>query len=270
MARNHLQTFADDRSQLNNVENAVVIASSLLKQQNVFSSLQSIFAVVKSYIKSAYRLYLVMNPEWKFGQCMVKLVYTRYPGFMRLFRAQNISLLSRRLYFILTKYMSNIINGNVFAWYGSQTDQMRVGSKVAAITTENNIVSSAVYNQKIQQKQPSNFYDIHSPYYELYKQRFGRQASHSPNIQHKQQQPNGHKMPGSVQMSNEMFDSDARIDLSNHKLEREAEELFNIDKMFWKSLGIEENSIKRYSLAYCGKEYATDALKRFVKNVLLS
>lgn len=53
--------------------------------------------------------------------------------------------------------------------------------------------------------------------------------------------------------SNDHVDPEARIDLTNKLVEREAEELFNIDTMFWRSLGFEESSFKRYSLAYCTK-----------------
>lgn len=195
--------------------------------------------------------------------------------------------------------MHNILNGNVFSWYSSAADSARVGSKVAAITTED-----VLSEQKA--VQPLNFYEIYpssqlvSNYpdylrsFEMVpmskgnaRQRFGRQIKSDSrehiNFKQKRQSNMQPMNSGPKQVTNQMpkqvpnqvydyddMDSEARIDLSNKSLEREADELFNIDSMFWKILGVEENSIKKYSLAFCGKEYATDAFKRFIRNVLLS
>lgn len=241
-----------------------------LKQQN---ALQSIFETTKSYIKSAYKTYLFLNPEVKMAQCLVKVFYVRYPGLMRFLRTQNLSKLVRRLYFILTKYMNNILNGNVFSWYESEAVKTRVGSKIAAITTYEYVPPQR------KTLQPTTLYNL-SPHYiaTLSKthalRRSVRQATntHLPKNSNRIQ-PQMRSTPKQISheiKENKDMDSEARIDLTNQSLQIEADQLFNIDSMFWKSLGIEENSIKRYSMAYCAKEYATDAVKRFVRNVLLS
>lgn len=284
-----------EKNQVKEIENVVGIARNLYRQMN----LPPLFETVKSYAKYAYKTYMLLNPEVKAGQCLVKLVYTRYPGFMRLFRMQNLSRLVRRLYFVLTKYMNNILNGDVFSWYDSAADSARVGSKVAAMTAEDVL-------SKRKAVQPLNFYEIY-PSSQLFsnyqdylrsfemgpmskantRPRFARQIKSNQrepkNFKQKRQNNMQPMNSGPKQATNQIpkqvpnqindyddMDSEARIDLSNKSLEREADELFNIDSMFWKILGVGENSIKKYSLAFCGKEYATDAFKRFIRNVLLS
>lgn len=245
------------------------------------------FDTAKSFFKSAYRTYLFLNPEVKLAECLVKVAYTRYPTIMRMFRIQNLSKLSRQLYFILTKYMKSILNGNMFSWEeDSGVDKARIGSKIAAITTEDR------YSQQRPQ-QTLNVYQMHPvyryPYYPpsiemaaLSKkraiQRYKRQET-ATQLQSNVQKPNKNQHKTAMytvptQSTNEIgdynMDSEARIDLSNRVIQREAEQLFDIDAMFWKSLGIEENSINRYSVAHCAKEYVSEAFKRFIKDVILS
>lgn len=273
-----------EKDQLKPIESTEVIAKTYQKQ---LANVRPMFDTAKSYFKSAYRTYLFLNPEVKLAECLVKVAYTRYPTIMRMFRIQNLSKLSRQLYFILTKYMKSILNGNMFSWEeDSGVDKARIGSKIAAITTEDR------YSQQRPQ-QTLNVYQMHPvyryPYYPpsiemaaLTKkraiQRYKRQET-ATQLQSNVQKPNKNQHKTAMytfptQSTNEIgdynMDSEARIDLSNRVIQREAEQLFDIDAMFWKSLGIEENSINRYSVAHCAKEYVSEAFKRFIKDVILS
>lgn len=232
------------------------------------------FETIRSYFKLAYKSYLLLNPEVKFGQCIVKYLYTEYPVVMRFFRTQNITNFFRRMYIVMGKFMNNIINGKLFNWSETEFDMKRIGLKVAMTSYENS-------KPKFSSPQPnSNFYQTYYVNYNNYtvpnqlyvrSRRFSRQTQ-SPNANTGKDA--GKKVGSSKNKENAMhyedIDSEARIDLTNRDVEREAENLFNIDAMFWKSLGIEENSFKRYSLAYCTKEYLTESFKRFMKNVILS
>lgn len=272
-----------EKDQLKSIESTEVIANTFQKQ---FPNVRPMFDTAKSYFKSAYRTYLFLHPEVKLAECLVKVAYTRYPTIMRMFRIQNLSKLSRQLYFILTKYMKSFLNGNMFSWEDTGVDKARIGSKIAAMTTENR------FSQQRPQ-QALNVYQIHPvyryPYYPsliempaLSKkrsiQRYKRQET-ATYMQSNVQKPNKNQHNTAMytlptQSTNEIgdynMDSEARIDLSNRVIQREAEQLFDIDAMFWKSLGIEENSINRYSVAHCAKEYVSEAFKRFIKDVILS
>lgn len=225
------------------------------------------FETIRSYFKLAYKSYLLLNPEVKFGQCIVKYLYTEYPAVMRFFRTQNISNFFRRMYIVMGKFMNNIINGKIFNWSETEFDMKRIGVKVALTSYENprNINQAYGYPQLIvnykNNTEPNQLY--------MYGRRFVRQAQPIyPNAGRDAVKNTGPSKENA--MHYEDIDSEARIDLTNRDVEREAENLFNIDAMFWRSLGIEENSFKRYSLAYCTKEYLTESFKRFMKNVILS
>lgn len=236
------------------------------------SNLQPFFETIRNYIKTGYRTYLLLNPEVKMGQCVVKYFYTQYPNVLKFFRVQNLTKFIRRLYSVVTKYANDIMSGNLF----SDTDRKRVESKVASITheKENQQFYYVPYYQ-FQPDQSNNNYQSYllrsKRYYNLRK-RFVRQA---PNYEFRQSVKKSKVdqsfLPPLIDnVPDYDVDSDATIDLSDRTLEREADQLFNVDSMFWKSLGIEENSLKKYSLSYCAKDYVTDVFKRFIKNVILS
>lgn len=272
---------------------------SVAKQEINIPSIQSYLGPIRSYIKSAYKTYLLLNAEVKLGQCVVKHLYTQYPSLMRFFRIENLTKLIRRAYYIVVKFITNMLSRDIFASFGSEADRKRVESKVALIMRD-------------EQPQRGNTPQQHSAYYDSPKlvpnynfnykylnyfdpvgykqirihQRFKRQASRfeldesydsqvsTPNVEEKHMQSakatyimNSEQFNDNVN-DNEGMDFEAQIDLTNKTLEREADELFNIDSMFWKSLGIDESSIKKYSPVYCGKNYFTDVFKRFVKNVI--
>lgn len=65
------------------------------------------------------------------------------------------------------------------------------------------------------------------------------------------------------------MDPDANINLTNKTAIEEADNLFNYESIILESFGIERNSISKYSLLWCVKEYTKDALRRFTETVLL-
>lgn len=278
------------------------VGQSLVKQQAgaspptgmSFPNLQQYFEPIRSYIKTAYRTYLLLNPEIKMGQCLYKYLYMNFP-IMRFFRMSNLQFIARRAYVMMTKFFNNLLSGNIFAPPEPQTDIDRVGFKVASITKERpkpktpqlNTINSGLYSLPQSRKNyyylPSNVaYQPMTVTPNLVYQRVKRQTAQLPSNQQytpeeqsvKSQQAQPKKEHPTEFTDNvqdfENMDADAKIDLSNPSLLYEADQLFNLDSMFWKSMGVEDNSIKKYSLAYCGREYTSDILKRFVKNVILS
>lgn len=218
-------------------------------------TLQPVFETIRLYIKTGYKSYLLLNPEIKMAQCMVKHVYIQYPRMMALFRNENLFKLARRLYFTVVKFINHI-----FKWSDYEADVQQV----AMMTTE---------------EYPRHFF-LHHIYTKGIHQRIVRQTTkYEYNRNRLTQNPRAEYTQENKLMMNTDFmhltnqedmDPDARIDLNDKTLEREADELFNISK-FWKWFGIDpQHSLKKYSLPYCGKEYITDVFRRFVRNVLLS
>lgn len=250
----------------------------IAKQLNVvLPSLPPFFERVRSFFKMAYKTYLLMNAEVKFGQCIVKYFYTQYPSVMKFFRMQNFSNFARRVYILTGKIMQNIVNAaNIFSWPETEFDRQRIGMKVAMTASGKRVPMERlqpplIYNYSKIVLDYSDYLNSHGG-----NTRYARQTNppSSSNIIILPESDRGKGIeqikPKENIQSYADIDSEARIDLTNRDLEREAENLFNIDSMFWRSLGIEENSFKRYSLAYCTKEYVTESFKRFMKNVILS
>lgn len=229
------------------------------------------FNAIRNYFKTIYRSYLLLNPEVNFGQCIAKYLYIEYPLVMRIFQRQNITIFLRRLYVVAGKFINNIINRYIFDWSDTEFDRQRIGLKVALITNDNRLPSENLPQSNIYQNYYRNYA---TPYQQIVptigythaRSRFVRQVVNPKSNQTKyveDMKPTENTKPHEL-------DPDATIDLRNRDIEREAENLFNIDVMFWRSLGIQENSFKRYSLAYCTKEYLTESFRRFMKNVILS
>lgn len=199
---------------------------------------------------------MLLNPEVKMGQCIVKYFYTQYPNVVKFFQIQNLTKFIRRLYYIVTKYADDIMNGNLF----SESDRRRVESKVASMTREKErkqfyyIPSSQFQPHLLQSKR----------YYSIRKRSVRQARVTKSKVDKSSLQPFVDNVPDYD------VEFDASIDLRDKTLEKEAEQLFNIDSMFWKSLGIDGNSLKKYSLSFCAKDYITDVFKRFIKNVIMS
>lgn len=66
------------------------------------------------------------------------------------------------------------------------------------------------------------------------------------------------------------MDPDARIDLTRKPVIEESNRAFTIESMVLRSLGIDPNSVKKWSPTYCTKEYVKDLITRFTKTILLA
>lgn len=279
---------ATNKSTHNNIENIVAKNQTeldynfLYKQSSASPTLQSFFETTRSYIRSAYRTYLVLNPEITFVQCLVKQLYITNPDLVHFFQFKNLSKFMRSMYVVFVKFMNNIINADLFTWSDTMVeDRKRIEYKIAKMTAE----KYAPRQKTLKSHNVPVIISIIDPFdpNTNSRRRYQRQAIMSGmNVgypPHERNHDNHHdhrmehidpKQDINNAYVNEEMDPDAEIDLSNKAIEREADKLFNIDAMFWKSFGIEENSLKKYSLAYCTKEYATDLFRRFVRNVLLN
>lgn len=258
----------------------------LSKQQMSFPNFQPYLEPVRSYIKTAYKTYLLLSPEMRFGQCLYKYLYMKYP-ILRYFRVENLRLVVRRAYRSVVRFLNSILSGSIFGSPETEADKERVGLKVAMMTKERqakkqNFPQSNLANYGIYTLPQSTVNYNYLPANYVY-QRVRRQspqfhtnqpqqiqnAADKKHIQQLQKQANHPSQFIDNNQDFEDMDSDAKIDLTNPNLEYEADQLFNLDSLFWKSLGIEDNSIKKYSLAYCAREYSTSVFQRFLKNVLL-
>lgn len=301
---------------------------SLIKQQSQpapmsFPNLQPYLDPVRSYIKTAYRTYLLLTPEIKMVQCLYKHLYVEYPRLMGFFRIQTLRLLIRRAYRLVVHFFRSILDGSIFPSIETAADKERVAQKVAMITKEKpkksvkpttsqlNWTNYGAYGlpqstpnyNYAYYRQPSAAYQQRSAPNFVY-QRVKRQTAQFPRqtINTNSQIPMNYQLVYTPQSTyTEMkqplqspqparppkqsihpsqfvdnpqdfddMDPDAKIDLSNPNIQYEADQLFNMDSMLWRSIGVEDKTIRKYSLAYCGKEYVTDIMRRFVKNVILS
>lgn len=309
------------------------IGQSLIKQQPAaaaaqmsFPNLQPYLDPVRSYIKTAYRTYLLLMPEIKMSQCLYKHLYVEYPRLMGFFRIQTLQMLIRRAYRLVVHFLRSVFDGTIFPSIETEADKERVALKVAMITKEKpkkpvgpttsqvnlanygayglpqstpnynyayypqpsvtyqqssapNFVYQRVKRQTAQYprqivntypKYPMNYQQVYTPqnsYVEM------KQAALPPQPPQPVQPPKQSIHPSEFVDNPQDFDDmdpDAKIDLSNPNIQYEADQLFNMDSMLWKSMGVEDKTIRKYSLAYCGKEYVTDIMRRFVKNVILS
>lgn len=285
------------------------------KQIAGFPDLPPFIETLRAYFKMAYKSYILFQPEIKFGQCLTKYFYMRFPAAMRFFQLQNLSKYIRRMYSVSGRMMNNVVTRTIFTWFDdTELDRERIAIKMATITDgPMTPIQSAVkpileFYETIQSqtrpiypnllqlpiiagsmqlrrrrrfqrqvKYPNeNYYNnsigldrnIMGNFQIQYKNNMRRVQRQSANTMQNIQPNDGSgakKSSGPVGM-----DPDATIDLTNKGIEREAEELFNIDTMFWRSLGFEDSSFKRYSLAYCTRAYVTDSFSRFMKNIILS
>lgn len=197
---------------------------------------------------------MLLNPEIKMVECLVKHVYIQYPSVAAFFRSDNLSKITRRVYFLMVRFINQLLK----FWSGPDEGSSRVGLKVAKMTNEDYVHNLMSQKYAIPQQI--------QPYH-----RFIRQSTNYENIPTKMHKKEKKSMGNAEFTNHEVMDPDARIDLNDKAIEREADELFNIDKMFWKSFGFDsQQTLKKYSLPHCGKEYITDVFSRFIKNIILN
>lgn len=256
------------------------------KQIAGFPELPPFIETLRKYFKMAYKSYLMFQPEVKFGQCITKYFYMRFPAAMRFFQMQNLSKYIRRMYSVSGIMTNNIITRTIFTWFDdTELDRERIAIKMATITNgpmtpfqrsvkpilefyENITQSTQIYPNLLQLPVIAGPILV-----QRRRRRFQRDMKYPENFQiHYKNNMKSEQNSNRVKKSSDSVDTerDGTIDLTNKSVEREAEELFNIDTMFWKSLGFEEDSFKKYSLAYCTRAYVTDSFSRFMKNIVLA
>lgn len=154
-----------------------------------------------------------------------------------------------------------------------QNDGLRIGSKVAALTQEDATPQSPTFNQfpYPYPYQPNSAYQNPNFYYYYYPNQPNsvmrrRRESNGSQKQSHSMEPLSDTNP---MEEDESIDADASIDLSNTAAEEEAEKMFNVEAMLMKTLGIEDDTIKKFTPMYCAKEYTMDVLDRFTDDVLL-
>lgn len=257
---------------------------------------------LRRYFKMAYKSFILFQPEIKFGQCLIKYFYMRFPSTMRLFQLPNLTKYIRRMYSVSGRMTNNIVTRTIFSFFDdTELDRERIAIKMATMTDapltpfQKTAKPILEFYEIIQSPSAQFFPDL--PQLPVFsepiqltrrRRRFQRQANY-PNernasnmidrwnqIQYKnnmKREPRQSTNDGSGEMKSKdpaEIDPNETIDLTNKDVEREAEELFTIDTMFWKSLGFEDSSFKKYSLAYCTREYVTNSFSRFMKNIILA
>lgn len=278
----------------------------ILKQLIGFSTIFGFpfYETTRAYFKIAYRTYLLLQPEFKFFQCMIKYFYMRFPQTMQMFQMQNLSKYIRQVYVVSGIMANNMMTRTIFSWFeDTELDRERIAIKTAAMTSETPNPPPQTLAQPIDwfyrsvglRPQTPLIYgnyqnSVRPPIYVLgapvrLRRRIKRETEY-PSASISDQDNIMLQIQAEIQYKNNMQkekmenvakkrlgmieEKDGSIDLTNGAIEREAEELFNIDTMFWKGLGFDKGSLKKYSLAYCTRDYVSQSFERFIKNVILT
>lgn len=225
-------------------------------------------------------------PERELGKCIIQCFHVAYPNVMRRLQIQNIIRFVRNVYSWLVPFIDNAMNTTWTSRF-DETDGLRIGAKVAALTQADTTLRSATFNQypypyahaPDSAHQNSNLYYYYYYYpnqpYVMRRQwdiSIEEDLNSSMGIRNGSQKESHLLEPlsdTSRMEAYESIDADATIDLANTAAEDEAEKLFSVEAMIMKTLGIEYDTIKKYTPMNCAKEYTMDVLDRFTENVLL-
>lgn len=203
---------------------------------------------------------------------------------MRQLQIQNIVSLLRNLYSWLGEFINSAMN---VIWIDrfDENDGLRIGSKVAALRQEDTTPRSPTFNRypypylsNFTYQNPNVYYYYYSnePPYVMRRRR--DVLIQDSNLSLETEIHNGSQkksyplapLPYTSPMEeNESIDADASIDLANTDAEEEAEKLFNVEAMILKTLGFEDDTIKKYTPMYCAKEYTMNALERLTDYMFL-
>lgn len=159
-----------------------------------------------------------------------------------------------------------------------ENDGLRIGSKVAALTQANTTPRSPTFNRYPYSYTPNSVYQNPNFYYYYYPNQSNvmRSRRHAPiennpsflteirNESLKQSYGLQPLFDTSPMEDDESIDADASIDFADKVAEEEAEELFNVEALIMKTLGI-----KKYTPMYCAKEYTINVMDRFIDELLL-
>lgn len=290
------QNLADNQIQINEKSGSGTSQPTAVVSTKQIPGLPDIppfVETLRSYFKMAYKSYLLFQPEIKYGQCLIKYFYMRFPNVMRFFQLPNFSKYIRRMYSVSGAMTNNIVTRTIFSFFDdTELDRERIAIKMATITDGpltpfQSAAKPILEFYEVIQSPSAQFPNL--PQLPVFsgpiqlqrrRRRFQRQANY-PNesnmdrwnqIQYKINMKREPRQSSSEEKSKDPVERDPNetIDLTNKDIEREAEELFTIDTMFWKNLGFEDGSFKKYSLAYCTREYVTNSFSRFMKNIILA
>lgn len=241
---------------------------------------------VRSYIKRAYKTYITLNPEVRFGQCIVKHFYVEYGPLIKFIQNNTPRKLIERTFQFLMQMMKDMMN--MFFPTEIKNDMSKI---MAMLTNESPNQRKPVPSSNLTKKSMPNQNYYYYPSVYGYQRRTKRQANHTPQANHAPQTNHTpHYFPQNQQSRQEnsaetthanaarpikkyfeFLGTKFQIDASDRKtLEREADDIFNLDIILWKNLGLDDRSLQKYSMTYCGKEYIIGFFNRFIKNVILS
>lgn len=116
---NPFTTFLADLNQkIQNINGDRQLDEDILyKQLAGFPLLPPFVETLRTYFKLAYRSYILFQPEIKFGQCLIKYFYMRFPRVMRFFQWRNLSVYIRRLYVASGRMANNVVTRTIFKWF---------------------------------------------------------------------------------------------------------------------------------------------------------
>lgn len=271
-----------DNSLIKSMRSIATMSRIYLKKSKFFSVFEPIRDWIRLYLRSTYKSYKYYRPERELGKCIIQCLHVAYPNLMRRLQIQNIISFVRNFYSWLVQFINNAMN-TMWTSRFDENDGLRIGAKVAALTQADTTLRSPTFNRYPYpyatnfDNQNPNFYYYYYPN-QPYVMRRRRDISIEDNLNSSMEIRNGSQTQShlleplsdtSRMEDDESIDADATIDLANTAAEEEAEKLFNVEAMIMKTLGIEDDTIKKYTPMYCAKEYTMDVLDRFTDNVLL-
>lgn len=269
-----------DNSLMKSMRSIIAMSRTYSAQSKFFSMFEPMREWIRLYLRSSYKSYKYYKPERELGKCIIQCFHVAYPNLMRRLQIQNIISFVRNLYSWLVKFINNAMNA-MWTDRFDENDGLRIGSKVAALTQDDTTIRSPTFNQYPYRypqtpnsaHQNPNFYYYYYDPNQRYVMRRRRnvpiEETEIRNGSQKESYPLEPLSDASPMDDDESIDATASIDLGNTVAEEEAEKLFNVEAMIMKTLGIEDDTIKKYTPMYCAKEYTMNVLDRFTDDVLL-
>lgn len=268
-----------DNSLMKSMRSIVALSRTYLKQSKFFSVFDRLREWIRLYLGSSYKSYKHHRPERELGKCYIRCFHVAYPNLMRQLQTQNIINFARDFYSWMVKFINNAMN---VKWTDrfDENDGLRIGSKVAALTQENTTPRSPTFNRYPYLYTPNSAYQNPHLYYYYYpnqrnvmrSRRDAPIANNPTEIRNESQKQFYRLQPlsdTSPMEDDKSIDADASIDLADTVAEEEAEKLFNVEALIMETLGIEDDTFKKYTPMYCAKEYTINVMDRFIDELLL-
>lgn len=268
-----------DNSLMKSIRSIIAMSRIHLRQSKYFSVFDPIREWIRLYLRSSYKSYKYYRPERELSKCIIQCFHVAYPNLMRRLQIQNINSFVRNFFSWLVKFINNAMNA-MWTDRFDENDGLRIGSKVAALTQDDTITRSPTFNQypHLYPQTPNSAYQNPNFYYYYYpNQPYVMRRRRDVRIEETEIRNGSQKQSYPLELlsdtnpmdDDKSMDADASIDLANSAAEEEAEQLFNVEAMIMKTLGIEDDTIKKYTPMYCAKEYTLNMLDRFTDDVLL-